>query len=89
MVYYRGNVHSYDIVPGLQANGYRSLLSLLECLLLTTIQLLNSVLVNCKNTFFRGNEYLHKLRLHSDVLHQLRGLLYYAQVLMSKCIPYL
>uniref|UniRef100_H2YQA4 Hormone-sensitive lipase N-terminal domain-containing protein n=1 Tax=Ciona savignyi TaxID=51511 RepID=H2YQA4_CIOSA len=74
---------NYDVVPGLQANGYRSLLALLETLLLHIIQLLRTIYTDRGNTFFRANSYIEKLSSYSDVLHQLRAILYYAQILMG------
>ena len=82
-IFFRKYAYRYDVSPGLQANGYRSLLSLLESLLLGIIQSLRSIQSGRTKTFFRGNEHLDKLEIYSDILHQMRALLYYAQVLMS------
>ena len=76
-------MHRYDVVPAIQANGYRSLLSIVESLVLNIIKVLQKVSTNRDAYFFRGNQYSEKLRLCSDILHQLRGLLYYAQILMG------
>ena len=70
--------------PGLEINGYRSLLSLLESLLLVIGKILKTITADCCNVFFRANEHLDKLDLCSDILHQIRALLYYAEILMSK-----
>ncbi|XP_078482715.1 hormone-sensitive lipase [Ciona intestinalis] len=79
-----GNCASnYDVVPGVQANGYRSLLALLEALLLQIIGLLRTMHSDRTNTFFRGNSYIDKLSVYSDVLHQMRAIMYYAQILIG------
>ena len=79
-------MHEYDVTPGLHANGYRSVLCILENLLKTIAKMLRAVDADCHKIFFRANEYLDKLELCSDVLHQLRALLCYAQILISECV---
>ena len=80
---FRTHAGNYDVSPGLEANGYRSLLSMLESLLLGIIQLLRTIQTSREYTFFRINEHLDKLEIYSNILHQMRALLYYAQILMS------
>ncbi|XP_076815619.1 hormone-sensitive lipase-like [Clavelina lepadiformis] len=74
---------NYDVVPGLEVNGYRSILAVLESLLLIIISTLRTVSAECGKTFFQGNFYVDKLHIYSDILHQLRALLYYAQMLIG------
>ena len=81
----RKHAGRYDVSPGLQANGYRSLLRLVECLLVGIIQILQCIESDRTRTFFRANEHLDKLEMYSDILHQLRALLYYAQFLIGVC----
>ena len=80
----RPHVQKYDVMPGLKINGYRSLLSLLQSLLLVIAKILKTVSSDYLKVFFRGHEHLDKLELCCDILHQIRALLYYAQIMMSK-----
>lgn len=75
--------HKYDASPEVKANGYRSLLALLDSLLHIIVANLQIIHKEKKNVFFRANRYSEKLRALAQNLHQMRALLGYAQILIG------
>ncbi|XP_077975941.1 hormone-sensitive lipase-like isoform X1 [Styela clava] len=75
--------HKYDASPHIKANGYRSLLALLDSLCHLIVGHLQTICRERKNVFFRANQYSDKLRVLAQNLHQMRALFGYAQILIG------
>lgn len=75
--------HKYDASPEIKANGYRSLLALLDSLMHIIVSHLQTICKEKNNIFFRANQYSDKLRALAQNLHQMRALLGYAQILIG------
>ncbi|XP_061189140.1 hormone-sensitive lipase-like [Saccostrea echinata] len=72
----------YDLSADTQANGYRSLLKVVQKCCINLLRLSRYVNANRSSLFFRGNFYSKELEAYVICLGQLRATLYYAQKLV-------
>ncbi|CAH1797098.1 unnamed protein product [Owenia fusiformis] len=80
--------HAFDFKPSVPANGYRSVVKIVEKCCLHLVQLTRHITVN-RGTFMfrsiRGTHYVKELDAYVKVLTQLRAVLHYLQKLVSYC----
>lgn len=75
----------YDLSPDVPANGYRSLLKIIEKCCLRLLQLTRHITVNRDSMFFRSSFYCKELEAFVTALGQLRVCLYYVLKFISFC----
>ncbi|XP_064613572.1 hormone-sensitive lipase-like [Liolophura sinensis] len=78
-------VGDYDLSPDVPANGYRSLLKIIEKCCLRLLQLTRHITVNRDSLFFRSSFYCKELEAFVTALGQLRVCLYYVLKFISFC----
>ncbi|CAI9723045.1 hormone-sensitive lipase isoform X1 [Octopus vulgaris] len=76
---------SYDISPEIPANGYRSLLMIIQKCCLHLLQLSRYIMINRNCVLFRIVHYTRELESYVTVLGQLRACLYFSCQLMNYC----
>ncbi|XP_038065915.1 hormone-sensitive lipase-like [Patiria miniata] len=73
----------FDFDERTPGNGYRSLISVVECSVEKLIQISRYVAVNRDSLLFRAGHYLRELEAYGKVLSQLRVLLGYGEKLLA------
>uniref|UniRef100_A0A8C5FFH7 Hormone-sensitive lipase n=1 Tax=Gadus morhua TaxID=8049 RepID=A0A8C5FFH7_GADMO len=74
--------HHYDFEPETPANGYRTLVKVLQSCLLHIIDKTRYVATSCHGAFFRAEHNACELEAYCGALCQLRALMYLAQRLL-------
>ncbi|KAG7278778.1 hypothetical protein CRUP_019084 [Coryphaenoides rupestris] len=74
--------HHYDYDAQTPANGYRTLVKVLQSCLLHIVHKARYVAANCRGAFFRAEHNACELEAYCSALCQLRALLYLAQRLL-------
>ncbi|GAB1604851.1 hormone-sensitive lipase-like isoform X1 [Argonauta hians] len=79
------HLSNYDVCPEIPANGYRSLLMIIQKCCLHLLQLSRYIMVNRNCVLFRIVHYTRELESYVSVLGQLRACLYFSCQLMKYC----
>lgn len=79
------NLSRYDVCPEIPANGYRSLLKIIQKCCLHLLQLCRHITINRDSVLFRIVHYARELECYVAVLGQLRACLYFSCQLMAYC----
>ncbi|XP_029432645.1 hormone-sensitive lipase isoform X2 [Rhinatrema bivittatum] len=75
--------HIFDFEVGNPANGYRSLMKVVNACLQHIIHKSRYVAANCRSVFFRASHNCAELEAYCMALTQLRALVYFAQRLLT------
>ncbi|XP_052805731.1 hormone-sensitive lipase-like [Mya arenaria] len=81
------HLHLYDFSSEVQANGYRSFISIVNRCVIHLLQLCRHINVNKTSMLFRSSFYLKELEAYVETLGQLIACLGYLQKLMSVSVP--
>ena len=79
------NLSRYDVCPEIPANGYRSLLKIIQKCCMHLLQLCRHITINRDSVLFRIVHYARELECYVAVLGQLRACLYFSCQLMAYC----
>ena len=78
--------HEYDF-GNIRANGYRSMIKIVQKCCVHLLQLSRHISVNRTSFLFRSGHYVKELESYANLLGQLRACLFYVAKLGSYCKP--